>query len=155
MNSTERATALGDRAWHALLDRHNDVVRHQLGRFGGWEVKALGDGFLVTFDRPARAVRCAATIVEAVRSLGIEVRAGLHAGEIEIAGDDVTGIAVHIAARIAAIAQGRQVLVSRTVRDLVAGSNLRLADQGARALKGLSEEVRVFSVVLEDDGHVE
>jgi class 3 adenylate cyclase len=96
-------------------------------------VKVLGDGFLATFDRPARAVRCAASIVEAVRALGFDVKAGTHAGEIEVKREDIAGIAVHIAARIAAIAQGGQVLVSRTVRDLVAGSNLRLADQGARA----------------------
>jgi class 3 adenylate cyclase len=149
MNSTERATAMGDRAWRALLDRHDDLVRRQLQQFGGREIKVLGDGFLATFDRPARAVRCAASIVEAVRALGLEVKAGIHAGEIEIKGEDIAGIAVHIAARIAAIAEGGQVLVSRTVRDLVAGSDLRFADQGARALKGVSEEVRVFSVAVE------
>ncbi len=146
INSTERTSAMGDRAWHALLDRHHHLVRHHLRQFGGSEVKALGDGFLATFDRPARAVRCAANIVEAVRALGLEVKAGVHAGEIEISDQDIAGIAVHVAARIAAIAQGGQVLVSRTVRDLVAGSNLRFADQGTRTLKGLSEEIQVFSV---------
>jgi class 3 adenylate cyclase len=109
-------------------------------------VKALGDGFLATFDGPARAVRCAAAIVKGVRSLDLEIRCGLHTGEIEVTGQDIAGIAVHVAARIAAQAQGGQVLVSSTVRDLVAGSGLRFADEGARSLKGISDEVRVFSV---------
>jgi class 3 adenylate cyclase len=146
VNSTERATAMGDGVWRELLDRHDDLVRHQLRHFRGHEVKALGDGFLATFDGPARAVRCAAAIVEAVRSLGLEVKTGIHTGEIEIKGEDIAGIAVHIAARIAAVAKGGQVLVSSTVRDLVAGSNLRFADQGARTLKGILEEVRLFSL---------
>ena len=108
--------------------------------------RTLGDGFLATFDGPARAVRCAAAIVAALRALDLEVKAGIHTGEIEIKGEDIAGIAVHIAARVAALATPGQVLVSSTVRDLVAGSNLRFADQGTRALKGIPEEVRLFSV---------
>jgi class 3 adenylate cyclase len=146
VNSTERATALGDRAWRALLDRHDALVRREFREFRGREVKALGDGFLATFDGPARAVRCAAAIVAALRALDLEVMAGIHTGEIEIKGEDIAGIAVHIAARVAALATAGQVLVSSTVRDLVAGSNLRFADQGTRALKGIPEEVRLFSV---------
>jgi class 3 adenylate cyclase len=145
-DSTQTATRLGDRAWRELLERHDALVREQLLQFRGREVKALGDGFLATFDGPARAVRCATSIIEAVRLLDLQVRGGVHTGEIEIKGDDIAGIAVHIAARVAALAAGGQVLVSSTVRDLVAGSNLRFADQGARALKGIPEEVRLFSV---------
>jgi class 3 adenylate cyclase len=146
VDSTKRASELGDRRWRALLDRHDDLVRQEISRLRGREVKALGDGFLATFDGPARAVRCAAAIAEAVKALGLQVRCGLHTGEIELKGTDIAGIAVHIAARIAAQAQGSQVLVSSTVRDLVAGSGLRFVDEGARSLKGISDEVRVFSV---------
>jgi class 3 adenylate cyclase len=144
--STKRAVELGDRRWRTLLEQHDAVVRQEFERFRGREVKTLGDGFLATFDGPARAVRCATSIVEAVRSLGIEVRSGVHTGEIEVKGNDIGGIAVHIAARIAAQAQGGQVLVSSTVRDLVAGSGLRFVDEGARSLKGIADEARVFSV---------
>ena len=143
---TKRASDLGDRRWRALLDQHDDLVRQEISRLRGREVKSLGDGFLATFDGPARAVRCAATIVQRVRSLDLQVRCGLHTGEIELKGTDITGIAVHIAARIAAQAQGGQVLVSSTVRDLVAGSNLRLEERGAYALKGLSESMPLFAV---------
>jgi class 3 adenylate cyclase len=146
VDSTKRASELGDRRWRALLDRHDDLVRQEISRLRGREVKALGDGFLATFDGPARAVRCAAAIAQEVRSLDLQVRCGLHTGEIEMKGADIGGIAVHIAARIAALAEGGQVLVSRTVRDLVAGSGLRFVDEGARSLKGISEEVRVYSV---------
>jgi class 3 adenylate cyclase len=146
VDSTKRASELGDRRWRALLDRHDDLVRQEISRLRGREVKALGDGFLATFDGPARAVRCAAAIAQGVRSLDLQVRCGLHTGEIELKGTDIAGIAVHIAARIAAQAQGGQVLVSSTVRDLVAGSGLHFVDEGARALKGISNEVRVFSV---------
>jgi class 3 adenylate cyclase len=146
VDSTKRASELGDRRWRALLDRHDDLVRQEISRLRGREVKALGDGFLATFDGPARAVRCAAAIAQEVRSLDLQVRCGLHTGEIEMKGVAIGGIAVHIAARIAALAEGGQVLVSRTVRDLVAGSGLRFVDEGARSLKGISEEVRVFSV---------
>jgi class 3 adenylate cyclase len=146
VDSTRRASELGDRRWQALLAEHDQVLRRELERFRGRAVKTLGDGFLATFDGPARAVRCAAGIIEAVRPLGLQVRAGIHTGEIEIAGDDIAGIAVHIAARVAALAEGGQVLVSRTVRDLVAGSNLRFADAGARTLKGLPEQVQLFAL---------
>jgi len=150
VDSTKRASDLGDRRWRALLEQHDDLVRRELARMRGHVVKGLGDGFLATFDGPARAVRCASAIVEGVRSLGIEIRCGLHTGEIELNNHDITGIAVHIAARVAAQARGGQVLVSSTVRDLVAGSGLRFADEGARDLKGIPEQFRVFSVVGRD-----
>ncbi len=146
VDSTKRAVELGDRRWRALLDQHDAVVRREIERFRGREVKTLGDGFLVTFDGPARAVRCAMGIAEAVHSLGIEVRSGVHTGEIEVKGDDIGGIAVHIAARIAALAHGGQVLSSRTVRDLVAGSNLRFQEHGSHTLKGLTEPMVLFEV---------
>jgi class 3 adenylate cyclase len=136
VDSTKRAAELGDRQWRVLLDRHDDTVRQQLARFRGQEVKNLGDGFMATFDGPARAVRCAASISELVRPLGIAVRSGLHAGEVELKRDDVAGIAVHIAARVAAEAEAGETVVSSTVRDLVAGSGLRFQDRGIRSLKG-------------------
>jgi class 3 adenylate cyclase/dienelactone hydrolase len=147
VDSTKRAAELGDRQWRALLDRHDEAVRQQLTRFRGNEVKNLGDGFLATFDGPARAVRCAAAISESLRPLGIAVRSGLHTGEIELKPNDVTGIAVHIAARVAAEADAGETVVSSTVRDLVAGSGLRFEDRGARSLKGLPEEVRLYRVL--------
>jgi class 3 adenylate cyclase len=147
VDSTRRAAELGDRQWRALLDRHDDTVRQQLARFRGQEVKNLGDGFMATFDGPARAVRCAASICESVRPLGIAVRSGLHTGEVELKRDDVAGIAVHIAARVAAEAEAGETVVSSTVRDLVAGSGLRFQDRGIRALKGLPEEVHLYSVL--------
>jgi class 3 adenylate cyclase len=147
VDSTKRASDLGDRRWRTLLDQHDDLVRQEIARLCGREVKSLGDGFLATFDGPARAVRCAAAIVQGVRSLDLQVRCGLHTGEIELKGQDIAGIAVHVAARIAAQAHGGQVLVSSTVRDLVAGAGLRFDDEGVRSLKGISDEVRVFSVV--------
>jgi class 3 adenylate cyclase len=121
----KRAAELGDRQWRALLDRHDAAVRQQIGRFRGQEVKRLGDGFLATFDGPARAVRCAAAIATTVQPLGLMVRNGLHTGEIELARDDIGGIAVHTAARVVAVAGPGETLVSSTVRDLVAGSGLR------------------------------
>src|SRR4051812_27789260 len=133
VDSTQRASELADRRWRALLDEHDDIVRREIARMRGREVKGLGDGFLATFDGPARAVRCASAIVQGVRSLGLQVRSGLHTGEIEAKGQDIAGIAVNIAARIAAQARGGQVLVSSTVRDLVAGSGLRFIDEGARS----------------------
>ena len=146
VDSTKRASELGDRRWRAVLDQHDYIVRQELARFRGREIKTLGDGFLATFDGPARAVHCATSIARAVRSLGLEVRSGVHTGEIEVKGEDIGGIAVHIAARISGLAEGGQVLVSSTVRDLVAGSNLRFVDRGAHAIKGLSEELRLFAV---------
>ena len=146
VNSTKHATQLGDRRWRSVLEQHDAAVRHELSRQRGREVKVLGDGFLATFDGPARAVRCASAIANAVRPLGIEIRSGVHTGEIELKGEDIAGIAVHVAARIAALAQGGQVLVSNTVRDLVAGSGLSFRDEGAHVLKGIEEQMRLFSV---------
>jgi len=147
VDSTKRAVEIGDREWRALRGRHDDAVRQQFARFRGQEVKNLGDGFLATFDGPARAVRCAAAISDAVRPLGIVVRSGLHTGEIELTPDDVTGIAVHIAARVAAEAQAGETVVSSTVRDLVAGSGLRFLERGVHELKGLPEAVHLYSVL--------
>jgi class 3 adenylate cyclase len=145
IDSTSKAEKMGDRSWRALLDQHDRIVRDEIGHFKGREIKTLGDGFLAIFDGPARAVRCASTIIEALRVLGLQVRCGVHTGEIEMKGGDIAGIAVHIASRIAALADGREVLVSRTVRDLVAGSNLHLVDRGAFPLKGLSEPMPLFA----------
>ena len=145
VDSTKRAAELGDRGWRVLRDRHDDAVRQELARFRGREVKTLGDGFLATFDGPARAVRCASAIIDRVRPLGMDVRSGLHTGEIEIQRDDVGGIAVHIAARVVGLAGTGEVLVSSTVRDLVAGSGLRFHDRGSHAAKGLSEPLRLFA----------
>ena len=147
VDSTKRAAALGDRQWRALLDRHDNIVRQQLTRFRGQEVKNLGDGFMATFDGPARAVRCAASISGSMRPFGIAVRAGLHTGEIELKRDDVAGIAVHIAARVAAEAKAGETVVSSTVRDLVAGSGLRFEDRGLHSLRGLPEQVHLYTVL--------
>ena len=145
VGSTKRAAELGDRDWRVLRDRHDDAIRQELARFHGREVKTLGDGFLATFDGPARAVRCASAIIQRVRPLGMDVRSGLHTGEIEIQRDDVAGIAVHIAARVAGMAETGEVLVSNTVRDLVAGSGLRFHDRGTHALKGLPEPLQLYA----------
>jgi class 3 adenylate cyclase len=149
VDSTKRAVELGDLRWRELLEQHDQVIREELARFRGREIKTLGDGFLVTFDGPARAVRCASAIISALRVLGLEVRCGVHTGEIEMKAQDIGGIAVHIAARITALAEGGEVLVSRTVRDLVAGSNLRLEERGTHALKGLSESMPLFAAATE------
>jgi len=146
VSSTDRARDLGDRRWRDLLDRHDLIVREQIDRHRGREVKTTGDGFLAAFDGPARAVRCAAAICDAVRPLGIDVRAGLHAGECEVRGDDLGGIAVHVGARIGALAGPGEVLVSSTVRDLVAGSGLTFDDRGPHDLKGFDEPWRVFAL---------
>ncbi|MGZ5292103.1 MAG: alpha/beta fold hydrolase [Actinomycetota bacterium] len=145
VSSTELAARVGDRAWFELLERHHAVVRREIERWRGREVDTAGDGFLATFDGPARAVRCAAAIVDAVRALGIEVRAGVHTGEVELAGAGVRGIAVHIGARVAGLAAPGQVLVTRTVVDLVAGSGIVFADLGERELKGVPGAWRVFA----------
>jgi class 3 adenylate cyclase len=147
VGSTERASALGDRAWKELLQRHHALVRVELTRFRGQEIDTAGDGFLTTFDGPARAVRCAQAIVEAARVIGIEVRAGIHTGEIELMGEQVGGIAVHIGARVAAIAAPSQVLVSGTVKDLVVGSGIEFEDGGTHALKGVPGEWRLFAAL--------
>lgn len=148
VDSTKRAVDLGDRDWRRLLDRHNDVVRQEIERFRGRAVKNLGDGFLATFDGPARAIRCAASLAERLRPLGLQVRSGLHTGEIELTADDVAGIAVHLAARVAEKADPGEVLVSNTVRDLVAGSGLRFGDRGDHLLRGFSEPLRLFAAIL-------
>src|SRR2546425_267103 len=140
VGSTEHATRLGDRAWRDLLERHDTAVRQELGRFRGREIHTTGDGFFATFDGPARAVRCALAIREAVRPLGLEIRTGLHTGECELRGDDVSGIAVHIGARVAAAAHAGEVLVSGTVKDLVTGSGLRFVERGVHRLKGVEGE---------------
>src|ERR1700739_169856 len=146
VDSTPRAAEMGDRDWHALLDAHDAVIRSQLARFRGREVNTSGDGFLAMFDGPQRAIRCAMAIRDAVRTLGIEVRAGLHTGECEIRGDDIGGIAVHIGARVTALAGPNDVLVSSTLRDLVIGSGLEFEDRGAHHLKGVPGEWRLFAV---------
>jgi class 3 adenylate cyclase/pimeloyl-ACP methyl ester carboxylesterase len=145
VGSTEKACALGDACWGGLLAQHHAVVRGYLGRYRGQEVKTTGDGFLATFDGPARAVRCAEGICRAIEPLGIEVRAGCHTGEIEVMGDDVGGLAVHIAARVAAKARPSEVLVSSTVKDLVAGSSLTFTDRGSHALKGVPGRWKLFA----------
>jgi len=146
VSSTARATELGDRRWRELLERHDDAVRRQLARFRGREIKRTGDGFLATFDGPARAVECGLAVCDAARQLGLGVRVGIHTGEIELRDDDIAGIAVHIAARVAALAGPANVWVSRTVTDLVAGSGLSFADQGEHDLKGARGAWRLFSV---------
>jgi class 3 adenylate cyclase/pimeloyl-ACP methyl ester carboxylesterase len=146
VGSTERAAELGDRRWGELLGAHHAAVRRELARFGGREVDTAGDGFLATFDGPARAIRCACAVGDAVRPLGIEVRAGLHTGECELIGEKVGGIAVHIGARVAARAGPGEVLVSSTVKDLVSGSDIRFEDRGTHALKGIPGEWRLFAV---------
>jgi len=147
VGSTEQAAALGDRRWRDLLEQHHAAVRRELGRYDGRELDTAGDGFFATFDGPARAIRCARAIVEAVRPLGLDVRAGLHTGEVELLDGKVAGIAVSIGARVAARADAGEVLVSGTVRDLVAGSGLAFEDRGVAQLKGVPGEWRLFSVV--------
>ncbi len=146
VGSTERASALGDTRWRDLLELHHATVRRQLDRFRGREIDTAGDGFLATFDGPARAIRCACAIQAEVGRLGLEIRTGLHTGECELAGDRVIGLAVHIGARVAAQAGAGEVLVSSTVRDLVAGSGLDFRDLGLTTLKGLPEKWRLFAV---------
>ena len=146
VGATEKAAGLGDRRWHDLLDSHHACVRRELARFRGREIDTAGDGFLATFDGPARAVRCACAISDAVRPLGVEIRAGLHTGECEVMGEKVGGIAVHIGARVAAHARANEVLVSNTVKDLVAGSGLSFRDRGIQPLKGVPGDWRLFAV---------
>jgi class 3 adenylate cyclase len=144
VGSTEQAATVGDRRWHALLENHNQVARREIARFRGRQVKSTGDGILATFDGPGRGVRCARAICDSVRPLGVELRAGLHTGECELMGEDIGGIAVHIAARVAARAGAGEVVVSSTVKDLVAGSGIEFEDRGSHALKGVPEEWRLF-----------
>jgi len=147
VDSTRRADARGDRAWRDLLETHDKAVRRELSRFSGREVKSLGDGFLATFDGPARAIHCAGAIRDSLHGLDVPVRIGLHTGEVELAADDVRGIAVHIASRVAHIGGADDVLVSRTVKDLVAGSGIKFEDFGTHTLKGFPEEWQVFRAV--------
>ena len=150
--STARAAELGDRRWSELLEAHHSRVRALISRYGGREVDTAGDGFLATFDGPTRAIRCAEEITADVRAIGLEVRAGVHTGEIVLAGDDVRGIAVHVGARIAALARAGEVLVSSTVRDLVVGSGLRFNDRGLHSLKGVSDDWHLLAVA---NGHID
>jgi class 3 adenylate cyclase len=145
VGSTDRAGELGDRRWRDLLERHNEVVRRDLARFRGVEIDTAGDGFFATFDGPARAIRCASSIVESVRSVGLDVRSGLHTGECELSGTSVRGIAVHTGARVAALASPGEVLVSSTVKDLVAGSGIEFTDRGVHELKGIPGEWRLYA----------
>jgi class 3 adenylate cyclase len=145
VGSTAAASRLGDRAWRELLARHDELSRSHLAQHRGRAVKSLGDGFLATFDGPARAIRCALALRDEVRELGIELRAGLHTGECEAIGDDVGGIAVHIGARVGALAEPREVLVSGTVKDLVVGSGIDFADRGEHELKGVPGTWRLWA----------
>ena len=147
VDSTRHAVEMGDRRWHDQLDAHDRNVRTALRRAGGKEIKTTGDGVVATFDGPARAIRCAAEIRERIRSIGLEVRIGLHTGEIEIRGDDIAGIAAHIASRIESQARAGEILVSRTVRDLVAGSGINFEDRGMFALKGVPDEWSLYAVL--------
>jgi class 3 adenylate cyclase len=149
VGSTERAVAIGDRSWRELLAAFRAKVRETLRNFKGREINTAGDGFLAAFDGPARAIRCAGAIRDAAHSLGLEVRCGLHTGECELVGEDLAGIAVHIGARVAALAAPGEVLVSQTVRDLVAGSGLAFAERGMHTLKGVPSEWRLFNAVVD------
>jgi DNA-binding NarL/FixJ family response regulator len=146
VSSTERAAEIGDRRWRDLLDRHDAAIRQELLRHGGREVKTTGDGFLALFDGPARAIRCAVAIRQGLLAEGVEVRIGLHAGEVELRGDDVGGIAVHLGARVVATAAPGEVVVSSTVRDLVAGSGIGFADRGEHDLKGVPDRWHLYAV---------
>jgi class 3 adenylate cyclase len=148
VDSTSRAADLGDRRWTALLEAHHAAVRAQVARYGGNEIRSTGDGFFATFDGPARAIACAQGALNAVADLGLELRAGVHTGEVEIVGDKVEGIAVHIGARIAAEARPCEVLVSSIVRDLAAGSGIDFEERGVRALKGVPGDWRLFAARL-------
>jgi class 3 adenylate cyclase len=146
VGSTPRAVVEGDQQWSALLEAHNRLVRSTLHRFRGREIDTAGDGFFATFDGPARAIRCALEIIDGVRTQGLQVRVGLHAGEVELAGDKVRGLAVHVGARIGAAANANEVLVSHTVKDLVAGSGIEFNDRGDYQLKGVPGTWKLFSV---------
>jgi class 3 adenylate cyclase len=147
VDSTATLARLGDTAWRRVLLEHNDLLRSELDRFRGREIVTTGDGFLALFDSAARAVRCAAVMTEAVRALGVEIRAGLHTGEVSIAGGNARGLAVHAAARVAGLAGPGEVLVSGTTRDLLDGSSLRFEDRGDKELKGLEGVRRIFALV--------
>ena len=144
--SSEHAARLGDRGWRDLLQQHHELVRRELLRYRGVEVDTAGDGFFASFDGPARAIRCAGSITDSVQTLGLAVRAGLHTGECEVVDGKVTGIAVHTGARVASQAQPGEVLVSSTVKDLVAGSGIEFEDRGTAELKGIPGNWRLFAV---------
>lgn len=146
VDSTARAAEVGDRDWRHLLERHDELVRRELTRFRGREIKHTGDGFLAAFDGPARAVQCAGSITESVRRLGLEIRSGIHTGECELRGQDLAGMAVHIGARVGATAASGEVLVSNTVKDLVIGSGLQFTDRGTTQLKGVPGEWRLYAL---------
>jgi class 3 adenylate cyclase len=145
VGSTSKAAEVGDHAWRSLLDEHERAVRAQLDRFRGNEVKTTGDGFLATFDGPARAIRCGLTITDAVRGVGLEARVGVHSGEIEMRGSDIGGIAVHIASRVGSLARPSEVLVSETVRGLVAGSGITFEERGEHKLRGVPDRWRLYA----------
>ena len=150
VGSTQHAATLGDNRWHDLLDNHDNIVRHELERFRGREVNTVGDGFVALFTSPSVAIDCADAIVDAVRPLGIEVRVGIHAGEVEVRGDDIAGMAVHIGARVAALAGPSEVLVSSTVREIVTGSRRQFAERGEHELKGVPGRWRVHALIREN-----
>jgi class 3 adenylate cyclase len=145
--SSERAAALGDQAWRSLPDAHDSMVRYQLRRFRGREINTTGDGFLASFDGPARAIRCALAINEAIRALGIDLRLGLHTGECEVRGDDLGGLAVHIASRICSLARPGEVLVSGTIKDLIPGSNIEFVERGEHHPKGVPGSWQLYRAV--------
>ena len=147
VGSTERAAELGDRSWRELLERHHLLVRRELARYRGEEKDTAGDGFFATFDGPARAIRCAQAVIEGVRGLGLEIRAGVHTGECELHEGKVAGLAVVIGSRVAAAAEGGQVLVSQTVKDLVAGAGVQFEERGEHELKGVPGEWRLYAVL--------
>jgi class 3 adenylate cyclase len=147
VDSTEQAALVGDAEWRSRLEHHNQVVRSQLEHFGGREIKQTGDGFLSAFDSPARAIRCAIMICQAMTRLGLQVRTGIHSGECEVLGDDLGGIAVHIGARIGAIAGPNEVLVSQTVKEAVTGSDIDFEHRGAHDLKGVPGQWELYAAV--------
>ena len=146
VDSTRRAADLGDSSWREVLERHDQLFRRELEFHRGREVKRTGDGFLATFDGPARAIRCAASVAEAMGTLGLQIRAGLHTGELEVMSDDLGGLAVHIAARVMGAAEAGEVLVSGTVKDLVVGSGIDFEDRGTHELRGVPGDWRLFRV---------
>jgi class 3 adenylate cyclase len=154
VDSTSRAAELGDKQWRDLLEAHHAVVRAQLARYSGREIRSTGDGFFATFDGPARAIACAHKTVNAVGDLGLDIRAGIHTGEVEIVGGRVEGIAVHIGARVAAEAKACEVLVSSIVRDLAAGSGIDFEDRGEHTLKGVPGKHRLFAARLSDRARI-
>ncbi len=145
VGSTRRAASLGDRKWRRVLDRHDAVTREMLDQFRGSEVRSTGDGFLATFDSPARAVQCASAAIASVRPLGVQLRVGVHAGEVELRDDGIDGIAVHIGARVCACAAPNEILVSQTVKDATTGSDLEFVDRGEHELHGVPERWQLYA----------